>query len=159
MLRWLICVIAMLCLWLGNPDPAFARLERHVEAPGRVLYKSLLKLRDSNRDTWQVVLFKQVENERVTDLDLRLVGFPGRAEFQHPQDLVLAAGNRLWQAPDRFASEAPAPNVGQYDLAEILPQLPSESPLELTLPTTASPTLKVPTSAIVEWQIVRRQSP
>ena len=158
MLRWLISAIAILCLWLGNPDPACARLEQHTEAPGRVLYKSLLKLRDSNRDTWQVVLFKWVENERVTDLDLRLVGFPGRAEFQHPQYLVLAAGNRLWQAPDRLATEAPAPNVGQFDLTEILSELPSASAVELTLPTTGTPTLKVPMSAIAEWQVVRRQS-
>jgi len=158
MLRWLIGAIAILWFWLGNPDPAFARLEQHTEAPGRVIYKSLLKLRDSNRDTWQVVLFKWVEDGHITDLDLRLVSFPGRAEFQHPQNLVLAAGNRLWQAPDRFATEAPAPNVGQFDLTEILPELPSASAVELTLPTTGAPSLKVPTSAIAEWQVVRRQS-
>ncbi|MEO0948631.1 MAG: DUF3122 domain-containing protein [Cyanobacteria bacterium J06641_5] len=158
MLRWLICAIAILGFWLSNPDPACARLEQHVEAPGRVLYKSLLKLRDSNRDTWQVVLFKWVENGCVTDLDLRLVGFPGRAEFQHPQNLVLAAGNRLWQAPDRYATEAPTPNIGQFDLTEILPELPSASAVELTLPTTEMLTLKVPMSAIAEWQVVRRQS-
>ena len=159
MLRWFVCAIAILGLWLGAPAPASARLQQQIEAPGQVLYQSRHQLRDSNRDTWQVVLFKRVENELTTDLDLRLVGFPGRTEFQHPQNLVLAAGDLVWQAPDQFAIEAPAPNVGQFNLAEILPQLPSDGALELTLPATGAPTLKVPMPVIVEWQVVAASQP
>ncbi len=155
MLKWFVCAIALLGLWLGAPTPAAARLQEQIEAPGQVLYQSRHALRDSNRDTWQVVLFKRVENDRTTDLNLRLVGFPGRAEFQHPQDLVVAAGDRVWQATDLFATEAPAPNVGQFDLAGLFPQFPSDSALELTLPVAGGPTaLKVPVPVVVEWQVV-----
>lgn len=155
MLKWLVCAIAILGLWLGAPAPAFARLQQQVEAPGQILYQSRHQLRDRNLSTWQVVLFKRVdESERANTIDLRLVGFPGRAEFQHPQDLVLAAGDRLWQATDRFATEAPAPNVGQFDLAEIVPQLPSDRALELTIPIEGAPALKIPIPVIVEWQVV-----
>lgn len=159
MLRWFVCAIAILGLWLGIPAPAVARLQQQVEAPGQVLYQSRHTLRDSNRDTWQVVLFKRIANERASDLDLRLVGFPGRTEFEHPRNLMLAAGDRTWQAPDRFATEAPAPNVGQFDFAEILPQLPSDGAVELTLPATGAPVLKIPVSVIVEWQIVAASQP
>jgi len=154
MLNWLICAIAIFGLWLSAVPPVDARLQQQVEAPGQILYQSRHALRDSNRDSWQVVLFKRVEDGDTTALNLRLVGFPGRAEFQHPQDLGIAVGDRVWQATDLFATEAPAANVGQFDLSDLLLQLPDRSAVELSLPVAGAPTLRVPAPVIVEWKVV-----
>lgn len=54
----------------------------------------------------------------------------------------------------------PEPNVGQYDLEPLLPQLQAEIPLKLSLPTMKDGAihLSVPPSLIQEWQTVANQS-
>ncbi|MEG4294935.1 DUF3122 domain-containing protein [Microcoleus sp. C2C3] len=53
-------------------------------------------------------------------------------------------------------SALPEPNVGQYDLQPLLPQLQVEIPLKLSLPTIGGEpvSLSVPPSLVEEWQAV-----
>lgn len=50
--------------------------------------------------------------------DLRLVGFPGKVEFAHPQDLKINNQANALTASDRFTDKSPSPNVGQFNLKE-----------------------------------------
>jgi len=66
--------------------------------------------------------------------------------------------NRLqaWQAEDLFAEESPAPNVGQYNVTQIISQLSQEDDVLLKIPETNDETinLTVPGVIILEWKIV-----
>jgi Protein of unknown function (DUF3122) len=74
---------------------------------------------------WQVLLFKQNYFNPVRDLRLRLVAFPGVVEIAHPQPLEIeATSGKLLSASDAYAITAPAPNVGEYNLTDVLPKLP-----------------------------------
>lgn len=54
-----------------------------------------------------------------------------------------------------FLDEAPAPTIGQYDLTEILPQLPIEVvTLAIPLPGDKSINISVPIKVVKEWKSI-----
>jgi hypothetical protein len=83
------------------------------------------------------------------------VGFPGIAEIAHPQPLVIkTTSGKLLSASDAYSLSAPAPNVGEYELTNILPQLATTDALKLYVPTkSAKPLLiNIPQNVVTEWQ-------
>ncbi|QSJ20548.1 DUF3122 domain-containing protein [Nostoc sp. UHCC 0702] len=125
-------------------------------APGEILYRSQKKLDDQSGNVWQVVLFKQVYPGQGQTINLRLVGFPDSAELFHPQPLKITTANgKIFTAADIFLDDAPAPTIAQYNLKEILPQLPTE-PLILSIPLPGDRfiNISVPKSVVQEWQLV-----
>jgi hypothetical protein len=50
-------------------------------------------------------LFKRLKNGEIKEIDLRLVGFPGTVEFNHPQDLKIIGSEKVFQASDRSTSK------------------------------------------------------
>lgn len=155
-------------LWIGGgclPSPVSAVILQQTEAPGQILYQSRQTLNDRTAQGWQAIAFKRIRPEGESPLTLRLVGFPGVADVQHPQplELVTSLGQR-YQAPDVtdqvFGSAAPEGNVGQYDLQDLLPVLKPEIPLQLFLQAADGTTVVIPVPARVirEWQKVAARS-
>jgi hypothetical protein len=140
------------CLWTESSE---AEVLNHEFAPGQITYQSRQSLRDIDRHAWQVVLFKEVTDQEVSHVELRLVGFPGQIVFHHPDPLILRTKTQQdFQAIDQFPDQAPAANVGQYDLTDILPQLPSDEPLVLEIPTKQATILKIPAPVVLEWKLI-----
>ncbi len=138
-------------------QPAWAEIRQIQEAPGQLLYQSQHSLRDQAGYSWQVVLFKRVKDATVTGVNLRLVGFPGVAEFSHPQSLqIKIETGEIFTAADEFADQSPAPNVGQYDFKSVLLKLPRNQRTILLLPLAGDrlTTLQIPPSIILEWQTI-----
>ncbi|WP_239005441.1 DUF3122 domain-containing protein [Gloeothece citriformis] len=120
-----------------------------------MLYQSRHSLPDETGSTWQVVLFKRVQEGEVKTIELRLVGFPGNVTFIHPKTLEIITGKgKILDAQDHFAKATPAPNVGQYDLKEILSQLPANGRIRLILPLERERVLFVPAPVLLEWQLL-----
>ncbi len=148
-----------LCLWFGVSAPSDALIRTITEAPNQVVIQSRHQLTDEAHATWQVILFA-----RRDQLQLRLVGFPERYHFRHPQPLALAPGNgELWLAADDFPKADTVANVGQFDVKPLAEQLlrrhfPANQPLTLTLPLAEGERhLTVPNPILLEWQEVIRQ--
>lgn len=148
---------------LTTPNAA-AVIRQLEEAPGQRLYQSRQTLKDQYGNSWQAIAFKRIRPDGKTSFSLRLVGFPGVVEIDRAQPLMLtnSLGKTLTAtdaSSDIFTeSTTPEPNVGQYDLQLLLPQLRAEIPLKLTLPTTGgkSVSLSVSHSLIQEWQAVAK---
>jgi hypothetical protein len=155
--------MTLLFLILGSQffilEPANATIGQQQEAPGQMLYQSRHSLRDETGTAWQVVLFKRVKNDQIDTINLRLVGFPNQAAFLHPKGLeIMTSQGRLFQAEDQFAKKSPAANVGEYNLKEILPQLPSTEQVKLHLPLEGQQrTLNLPSPILLEWQELIKQ--
>lgn len=118
-------------------------------------YKSQHKLQDKLGYTWQVVLFKEFKPDRSAIVNLRLVGFPGIAEILHPNSLeIIAASGKVLTAADVFATASPAPNVGQYNLTEIINKLSPNESLTITIPLANQEklSLQIPAAVVLEWQ-------
>ncbi|MCT7954450.1 DUF3122 domain-containing protein [Laspinema palackyanum] len=153
----LLSLVAFLILGESHlrAQPAWADIRQIEEAPGQLLYQSQHSLRDQAGYSWQVVLFKQVKEATVTGVNLRLVGFPGVADFSHPKPLeIKIETGEIFRAEDEFADQSPAPNVGQYDFKSVLLKLPMNQRTVLLLPIADNRTvsLQIPPSIILEWQ-------
>lgn len=138
-------------------QPAIALVQKTEEAPGQILYQSRHTVRDSHRNSWQAILFKQTKTNQPDTINLRLVAFPDVAEFDHPKALHISTINEQnFTAADVFDKRSPAPNVGQYDLSAILNKLPEGYALKLSLPLIdgQSLILNIPPSWVEEWQEV-----
>lgn len=156
----LILLLGLILVFLGTPvtwvcPPANAVLRQYQAAPGVMQYQSRNSLRDPAGYAWQLVLFKEFPPTQSTQFILRLVGFPGIVDLAHPQSLQINTNTgKLLTATDLFARESPAPNVGQYNVTDVITQLSQNSFLKLTIPleNNNNITLKVPSSVVTEWQ-------
>jgi len=142
-----------LLLLLCAPQGAFAAISQIQEAPGQVVIKSRHILRDESGNSWQTVLYKRVKDELIESINLRLVGFPGTVKFSHPQPLKIVTVDGIpFLAPDLFAAKSPAPEIGEYDVAEILPKLPRKWPVRLFFPLVNSEVkMQVPYPVVLQW--------
>lgn len=164
-LLWLLLVLGLSILFflawgiLFQPLPVMAKIVQIEEPGGHIVYRSQHSLRDDTGKAWQVVLFKQVLADTVdgaSALNLRLVGLPGAAEVDHPLPLkITSSDGKEWTAIDLFAREAPAPTIGQYNVRDVVEELPVEQ-LSLAIPLggNRSITLSVPSGVVQEWQEV-----
>jgi len=148
-------IILLVCSSLVWASPSYASIRQQEEKPGQILYQSRQSIRDSHDQTWQVILFKRVKDGEVKQVDLRLSGYPEQTHFLHPAELEIFLGDRrLAEAPDQFATEAPAPNIGQFNLSQILSQLPMNQPVMLALPLEDPVTIQIPVAVLLEWQLI-----
>lgn len=149
-------IILALLLVMVPPQPAIALIQKQEEAPGQILYKSRHSLRDNQGNSWQVVLFKRVKNGEVKDISLRLVGFPGSVTFNHPEPLQIVVGNgSIMEAVDEFGEKAPSPNVGQYDLTDVLPKISPAAQIELYLSIAETKcAIAIPSPVVLEWKAI-----
>lgn len=152
----------LLGLGMLNPPSAAAAIRHLEEAPEQIVYQSRQTLKDQHGNGWQAVAFKRIRPNGQSSFELRLVGFPGVVEIDHAQPLTLtnSLGKTLTatDVSSNIFTEAakPEPNVGQYDLQPLLPQLQMEIPLELTLPTLSGEAVSLSVSPLLieEWQTV-----
>ncbi|OUL23923.1 hypothetical protein BV378_20000 [Nostoc sp. RF31YmG] len=154
---WRCALVIALVLTFGgwSVESAQALLRQHHDSPGVLRYHSQVSIKDEFGYAWQVLLFKQNYNNPVKDLRLRVVGFPGVAEIAHPQPLEIeTAAGKLLSASDAYALTAPAPNVGEYNLTNVLAKLPTTDALKLHVPVKSEKplVLNIPNNVVTEWQ-------
>jgi Protein of unknown function (DUF3122) len=128
-----------------------------------MLYQSRQNLQDQTGKAWQAIVFKRVHPEGTNTVSLRLISFPGVMEFDHNQPLTLltSLGKALTAndiSNNISQDNVPPPNVAEYDIKAVLPQLKlglkDEKLIQLTLPVTTGSAIKleIPSTMIQEWQ-------
>jgi len=131
----LFCVLVSFLLFISFEIDvslsALALTRQQLEGPGQLLYQSRHSLRDDTGSPWQVVLFKRIKDGGLT---------------------ITTAKGEILAAKDAFAEKSPAANVGQYEMQDILPQLPVTEAIELSLPLEAPRHLNIPIPVLLEWQ-------
>jgi len=143
-------------LW---PSSAWAEVIQQSEGAG-ILVQSRHTLVDTAGHRWQSVLFQRWGSQEPQPLRLRLIGFPGTPELLHPQPLVLkTVRGEQWMAADvteQMGDHPPA--VGQYQVQEVIFDLSSSLPTQLSVSTTTSEpvSIRLLPGVIQEWQQVAR---
>ncbi|KAI9135647.1 DUF3122 domain-containing protein [Acaryochloris sp. CCMEE 5410] len=167
---WLLLLGALVLLFLFGmgrfaTPPAAAMITQQEESTNQMLYQSRQTLKDRNGMSWQAIAFKRIRPNGAVTLNLRLVGFPGEVELEHPHLLAIATSmGQTFTAVDvsqEIDTGTPtSPNIGQYNLQPILPQLSDVVPVQLSLPTTDGSVvaLDISPEAIQEWHTVATQS-
>ena len=152
------CLLLAIVLWVSfNPPAAIAEIRMSEHIPGQLLIQSRHNLRDDGGNYWNAILFKQMQADGGDRVILRLVGFPGVTEFERSQPLeITASRGQFWVAKDLFSDTPPAANVAQYDMKEILPQLPKFGKVRLDFQLSGDRRIEieVPKSIVLEWKTV-----
>jgi hypothetical protein len=164
--RWLAIALLLCCVGFGFTAPAHADLYTHIDAPGRMLYRSKASVRDLNRQTWQAIAFTHTYGDHRDPILLRIVGFPDINPLDHEQPLILETSlGKRFKLPNvstkikRDPTEIPD-NVAQYDITSVIPDLNPAVPCLLSIPTQAQSLfiLKIPPRLIQEWQSILEQA-
>jgi hypothetical protein len=162
-----ICTLALLFgLTSITAQPANAEIRTIQEAENQILYQTRTKLYDRDNNIWQAIAFKRIAPDVEPAVKVRLVGFPGKAELAHPKSLkVFVPGSKdPLEAPDisaePFPDKKPKSNVGQYDLTEVIPELPQTLEVVLKLPTKSGSEVGLAVSplTIQEWKQLAKKS-
>lgn len=157
-----IALVLLVFIGLNNltTQPALASIRQMEEVPGQILIQSRHTLQDNRGNSWQVVLFKRTKADGSSIIHLRLVDFPGLADFAHPQPLTISTPTGgLFQAEDMFAEKALVANVGEFEVRDILPELPvTQLSLSLAMKGNDTTNLSIPSEVVLEWQSVVTQS-
>lgn len=158
-----IILLIIFIIGLNSSIPALALLREHHQLPGVLRYHAQHSIKDRQQRAWQVILFPKDELTE-TKYYLRLVGFPDLVDFIHPQSLeIITTKGDVLTASDVFASVAPAPNVGQYDVSEIMAQFPSKGSVKLIFSLLKEDnkiediSLKISPAIMTEWQWLYRK--
>ncbi len=154
----------LLCCLCSAP-PALAEIRQFHETPGHLLYQSRQTLWDGHKHSWQAIAFQHTQPDASLHVYLRLVAFPGTANIDRSQPLVLTNSlGETFEATDTSGqiftdASSPEPNVGQYDLQPILDQLRAEMSWRLHIPSNqeAGTTLFVPSTVVQEWHALANQ--
>lgn len=171
-----IVLILFLLISLLTIQPAIAERSLQVIAsitetdiaPGQIHCRSEQILTDETGHKWQVMLFTQVDSSSYPSLNLRLSGLSSSVNIQSRKPLVISTESDRskdlsmlrYEAQNIFLDKPPLPSIGQYDLKNIFPQLPTvELLLELPLESGKSARLHVPTAVVKEWQAVAAKNP
>ncbi|MBW4646890.1 MAG: DUF3122 domain-containing protein [Goleter apudmare HA4340-LM2] len=150
-------ILVTLTTYGWDVNAAYALLRQHHDSPSVLRYHSQVSIKDEQGYAWQVLLFKQNYQNVAKELRLRLVGFPGVAELVHPKSLeIITAEGKILSASDVYARAAPANNVGEYDVTDVLPKLSATGALKLYVPVSFDQPLllKIPDSVVTEWQLL-----
>lgn len=147
-------------------SPTLALLREHHQSPGVLRYHAQHSLKDKQQRAWQIILFPEDKEQTNIKYYLRLVGFPGLVEFRHPQSLeMITSEGDVLIASDVFAQDTPASNVGQYDVTEVLSQLPSRGSVKLIFSllkydnTVQDMALRIPSTIVTEWRLLNQKYP
>lgn len=172
-----IALILGLILLLGWwTTPAAAADIHFLKEADQWIYQAEQVLLDTDKNAWEVIALKQMDEGnkevylRLTALEDPLVNNPVDSLFKSASSVQLDAVAPLVLITDagesftaqnvtrqQFVGALPDPDIGQYDVRSLLPQLRTAQAVQLHLPTqedNRSVTINVPAETLEEWLTV-----
>ena len=148
--------LSVLLVVLWSAPVALAKVQFSKEAD-QWIYRSQQVLTDTNGNIWEVTALKPMESDS-HGFYLWLTTQASDIQLDAVQPLVVKtdSGQRL-RAPNLtqqyFIGELPEPNISQYNIESLLPQIKAETSLQLQLPTKTNEAvnLLIPTEVLEEW--------
>ena len=126
------------------------------EINGEMISASSEFLRDLDYETWQLVVYKSPINNG--KLILRVIGYPGSLRIDHPLDLRVESGRKVWNLADKtllnteLAKDSRQAAV-EFDLDQLIKDISQNRPLRLSLDGVFSE-LPVPPFVVKEWRSI-----
>ncbi len=116
--------------------------------------RSLETLRDLDYQTWQIIVYPSLKDPK--KLILRIVGYPGSLRFDHPIDLVVNSGRKVWDVKDitkkrKINVEILNDSVAEFDIGPLIHELDRNRPLRFRLPGSINE-LQIPPYLVSEWR-------
>jgi hypothetical protein len=154
-------IMGLACLLIGwwTTPIALAKVQFLQEAD-QWIYQAQHTVPDTDGRRWEVTALKQMEADS-QGFYLRLIPQSITVHFDTTRPLLLktASGKQLTASNvtrQYFTDALPVPNIGQYDIQPLLPQLQAERSLQLQLPGTMERTITISITSdiLAEWTTV-----
>ena len=126
------------------------------EINGELIQASSQFLRDLDYETWQLVAYKSPNDNG--KLLLRVIGYPGSLRIDHPLDLRVESGRKVWFLEDKTTSNQTLASdsrqaAAEFDLELLVSDISKNRPLRLSLDGVFSE-LPVPPFLVEEWRSI-----
>ena len=146
--------LLLLLSFIFNPLKVSAEVAE-TEINGEFMNASSEFLRDLDFETWQLVAYNQIFEDK---LILRVIGYPEILGIDHPTDLRVESGRKQWLLDDKTLLNVELANDGrqaaaEFDLDELIKNLDKNRPLRLSLSGVFSE-LPVPPFVVKEWRSI-----
>ena len=133
--RLVIAIALLVCIGALFPSPAQASIHTYPEPERQTtMYRSRLSLRDDQDLAWQTILYKRIQDHQVTEVNLRLISFPGQLNLSHPHALQVEQNNHNLTLVDETLLDPQLQTVqsslAQYDARPLLLALDRPASLE-----------------------------
>tara|TARA_Y100001970_G_scaffold294355_1_gene451380 strand:- start:18592 stop:19098 length:507 start_codon:yes stop_codon:yes gene_type:complete len=153
LLRGLIALNLFVLLLFSQPNKTFAEIIT-TEINGQDIKGSVEFLRDLDFETWQLVTYKDINNENL--IILRVIGYPGSLRIDHPTELKVDSGRKYWELKDitlknNLLVSDPRQAAAEFNLTKLIDQIDKNRPLRLSLDGVFSE-LPVPPYLVSEWR-------
>ena len=136
-----------------NPMQVSAEIAE-TEINSQIINASTEFLRDLDFETWQLVVYKSPLVEDT--LILRVIGYPGNLRIDHPTNLRVDSGRKVWLLNDKTLLNKELANdarqaAAEFDLNQLINDIDKNRPLRLSL-TGVFSELPVPPFVVKEWR-------
>ncbi len=143
----------MLVSFTFNPLKVNAEIAE-TEINGEFINASSEFLRDLDFETWQLVAYKSPFFQ--DKLILRVIGYPGNLRIDHPTNLRVESGRKLWILNDETLLNKELANdtrqaAAEFDLDQLIENIDKNRPLRLSLSGVFSE-LPIPPFVVKEWR-------
>ncbi len=140
--------------------PAEAKIEVLSNDSDIVIQRSLESLRDLDLQTWQLIVYPKIGNDK--QLILRIVGFVGSLRLNHPKQLEVTSGIKTWVLEDITLKNPELVNdardaAAEFALEPLIQDLQNNRPLRLFLDGGFNE-LPVPPYVVNEWRTIKSLS-
>ncbi len=147
------CVLIFSCFFT-IVNTTYADSQINLNDQKNEINRSLETLRDLDYQTWQIIVYPNLKDEK--KLTLRIVGYPGSLRFDHPTDLAVNSGRKVWDLKDitkniKTNVEILNDSVAEFDVGPLIYELDKNRPLKLSLPGTIND-LTIPPYLVGEWR-------
>tara|TARA_Y100000816_G_C25952771_1_gene497098 strand:+ start:223 stop:723 length:501 start_codon:yes stop_codon:yes gene_type:complete len=145
--------LIMLVSFTFNPLKVNAEIAE-TEINGEFINASSEFLRDLDFETWQLVAYKSPFFQ--DKLILRVIGYPGNLRIDHPTNLRVESGRKLWILNDETLLNKELANdtrqaAAEFDLDQLIENIDKNRPLRLSLSGVFSE-LPIPPFVVKEWR-------
>ena len=150
--RLIISCLLICCCFFTSANKSFADSKFTLNDQKKEIKRSLESLKDLDYQTWQIIVYPRTKDSK--NLILRIVGYPGSLRIDHPKNLIVSSGRKIWDLKDitnNSKIKILNDSAAEFDLSTLIAELDKNRPLRLRLPGLIND-LPIPPYLVSEWR-------
>jgi len=152
--RLIISCLLIFCCLFASANKSYADSKVILNYQKKEIKRSLESLKDLDYQTWQIIVYPSAKESK--NLILRIVGYPGSLRIDHPTNLIVNSGRKIWDLKDitktnKLKVETLNDSFAEFDLSTLISELDKSRPLRLRLPDLIND-LPIPPYLVSEWR-------
>ena len=147
------CILIFCCCFI-NANKIYADSKEILVDQKKEIKRSIESLKDLDYQTWQIIVYPNSKDSK--NLTLRIVGYPGSLRIDHPTNMIVTSGRKIWDLKDitkdsKIMHDSLNDSAAEFELTTLIAELDKNRPLKLKLPGLIND-LSIPPYLVSEWR-------